>query len=58
MSMLSVKIKNYELNNISERERYFEIPLLPQDKLFNEKKEIHNILTNIRKRYDEVKRIQ
>ena len=58
MSMLSVKIKHFDINNISEREKYLEVPLIPVDKVFNEKKEVHNVLTNIRKRYDEVKRVQ
>ena len=58
MSMLNVKIKHSDLNSISQRERYFEVPLLPTDKVFNEKQEVHNTLTNIRKRYDEVKRMQ
>ena len=58
MSMLSVKIKHFDINHISEREKYLEVPLIPAEKMFNEKKEVHNTLTNVRKRYDEVKRVQ
>lgn len=34
------------------------MPLVSKDEIFNEKKELHNSLTNVRKRCDEVKRIE
>ena len=58
MQMLQVKIKKTDILGIIERERHLEVPLVPIDQIFNEKKELHTALTNMRKRYDEVRRIE
>jgi len=40
-----------------EREKHLEVPLITKEEVFDERKELHNNLTNVRKRYDEVRLI-
>ena len=58
MKTLKTKIKQMKVNHIIERERLVVIPKVKEQSELKLKSEMHKNLTIMRKRYDEVKRVQ
>ena len=58
MKVLRTKIKQNKVGHIIERERLVVIPRVKEQSELKEKTEMHKNLTIMRRRYDEVKRVQ